>query len=66
LLSVALDPNVFIQESKGATCDIQPGRRPRGPALLELVRSYQQRAGLLDGSGNSDGAANADGEADHG
>jgi len=29
LLSVVLDPNVHIQESKAATCDITPGRRPR-------------------------------------
>jgi formate dehydrogenase major subunit len=48
LLSMALDPNVFIQESKVATCDIQPGRRPRGPALLQLVASYRQRAGIGD------------------
>ena len=27
LLSVVLDPNVHIQESKAATCDIRPGRR---------------------------------------
>ena len=27
LLEVVLDPNVHIQESKAATCDIQPGRR---------------------------------------
>jgi formate dehydrogenase major subunit len=40
-----LDPNVHIQESKAATCDIRPGRRPRGPALLELVESYRARAG---------------------
>ena len=30
LLSIVLDPNVHIQESKVATCDIRPGRRPRG------------------------------------
>ena len=29
LLSIVLDPNVHIQESKVATCDIRPGRRPR-------------------------------------
>lgn len=44
LLSVVLDPNVHIQEAKAATCDIQPGRRPRGPALLDLVERYQARA----------------------
>jgi formate dehydrogenase major subunit len=46
LLSVVLDPNVRIQESKAATCDIQPGRRPRGPALPAYVAEYRRRAGL--------------------
>src|SRR5215472_638505 len=46
LLPVLLDPNVYIQESKVATCDIQPGRRPRGRGRIELVRSYRRRAGL--------------------
>jgi formate dehydrogenase major subunit len=46
LLPLALDPNVHIQEAKASTCDIQPGRRPRGPALLELVEHYRRRAGL--------------------
>jgi formate dehydrogenase major subunit len=46
LFGVVADPNVFIQESKVATCDIQPGRRPRGPALLEYVAGYRQRAGI--------------------
>jgi formate dehydrogenase major subunit len=27
LLGIAMDPNVHIQESKAATCDIRPGRR---------------------------------------
>lgn len=45
LLSVVLDPNVHIQEAKAATCDIRPGRRPRGPALPDLVHEYQRRAG---------------------
>jgi len=46
LLGLALDPNVHIQESKVATCDIRPGRRPRGPALLTFVDNYRRRAGL--------------------
>jgi len=46
LLGVVMDPNVHIQESKVATCDIQPGRRPRGPALLEFVESYRRKAGV--------------------
>jgi formate dehydrogenase major subunit len=29
LLEVVLDPNVHIQESKAATCDIRPGRAAR-------------------------------------
>jgi formate dehydrogenase major subunit len=44
LSSVVLDPNVHIQESKAASCDIQPGRRPRGRALLDYVETYRQRA----------------------
>ncbi len=46
LLSVALDPNVHIQESKAGSCDIQAGRRPRGPALLAYVAEYRRRAGI--------------------
>jgi formate dehydrogenase major subunit len=51
LLSVVMDPNVHIQEAKAATCDIRPGRRPRGPALLEFVAEYRKRAeeGAVDG-----------------
>jgi formate dehydrogenase major subunit len=45
LFSLVLDPNVHIQEVKAATCDIRPGRRPRGPALRRLVADYQERAG---------------------
>lgn len=37
LLPLALDPNVHISEFKAATCDIRPGRRPRGPALRWMV-----------------------------
>jgi formate dehydrogenase major subunit len=32
-------------------CDIRPGRRPRGPALRDLVRTYQQRAGITGETG---------------
>jgi formate dehydrogenase major subunit len=46
LLSIVLDPNVQIQEAKAATCDIRPGRRPRGAALPRLVADYRVRAGL--------------------
>jgi formate dehydrogenase major subunit len=46
LLSIALDPNVDIQESKVLTCDIRPGRRPHGPALIAFVEEYRRRAGI--------------------
>ncbi len=46
LLSVALDPNVHIMETKAATCDIRPGRRPRGPELVTFLADYRWRAGL--------------------
>ncbi len=48
LFGITLDPNVLIQQSKVGTCDLRPGRRPRGPALLDLVRDYRRRAGLED------------------
>jgi formate dehydrogenase major subunit len=46
LLSVQLDPNVHIQDSKAGTCDVIPGRRPRGPELLRFVEEYRSRAGV--------------------
>ena len=46
VLGVALDANVLIQESKAASCDIQPGRRPTGPALVRFVEEYRRRAGI--------------------
>jgi formate dehydrogenase major subunit len=46
LLPLALDNNVHISEYKAATCDIRPGRRPRGPARLQLVEEYRRRAGV--------------------
>jgi len=52
LLGVALDPNVHIQESKVATCDIQPGRRPTGPELRLYVQDYVQRAGITPETSN--------------
>ncbi len=52
LFGVTLDPNVHIQESKVASCDIRPGRRPTGQALLEFVKGYQTRAGITIDTGN--------------
>ncbi len=51
LSHLALDPNVHIQEVKAMAVDIQPGRLPRGPELRDLIRSYQQRAGITDETG---------------
>jgi formate dehydrogenase major subunit len=51
LFGIALDPNVFIQESKVITCDIRPGRRPRGPELLALVERYRREAGVTTETG---------------
>lgn len=51
LVGVVADPNVLIQESKVLTCDIRPGRRPRGPALLAYVEDYRRRAGITPRTG---------------
>ena len=51
LTHLALDPNTHIQESKAFACDIRPGRRPRGPGALSLVREYRARAGITDRTG---------------
>jgi formate dehydrogenase major subunit len=63
LLGVVLDPNVFIQESKVTTCDVRPGRRPRGPALLEYVAGYRRRAGVTQETGTRVDTTRADGVA---
>ncbi|MBW3641066.1 MAG: molybdopterin-dependent oxidoreductase, partial [Actinobacteria bacterium] len=52
LFGLALDPNVHIQESKVATCDITPGRRPTGQDLLRHVEGYRERAGVTTATGN--------------
>jgi formate dehydrogenase major subunit len=50
LTGVVMDPNVQIQETKAATCDIIAGRRPRGKALVEFVEEYRTRAGVPSGA----------------
>lgn len=52
LLGIALDPNVQIQGSKASQCAVQPGRRPRGRELLDLVDEHRQRAGITVNTGN--------------
>jgi formate dehydrogenase major subunit len=44
LAHMVLDPNVHIQEVKAFTCDIRPGRRPRGPRLPKFVAEIRERA----------------------
>jgi len=51
LAAISLDPNVHIQEVKALACDIRPGRRPRGPARLDLVREYRRQAGITEQTG---------------
>ncbi len=51
LVHLSLDPNTHIQETKAFAVDIRPGRRPRGPAAVELVRAYRERAGITDRTG---------------
>jgi len=44
LTHMALDPNVHIQEVKALTCDIRPGRRPKGPRLPRFVEELRDQA----------------------
>jgi formate dehydrogenase major subunit len=44
LTAIVLDPNVHIQEVKALSCDIQPGRRPRGADLPKFVADKRDRA----------------------
>jgi formate dehydrogenase major subunit len=53
LFGLSLDANVHIQESKVASCDIVPGRRPTGPELLQFVEAYRSRAGITVETGNT-------------
>jgi len=48
LTPLVMDNNVHITEFKVGTCDIQPGRRPTGPARLALVQEYRRRAKVTE------------------
>lgn len=65
LLGISLDPNVLIQESKVGTCDVRPGRRPTGPALLRMVQEYRDRAGIRPDHHPATITTDADGAAGH-
>ena len=53
LSSMVLDPSSHIQEVKALAVDIQPGRRPRGPERVGLVKRYRERAGIDETTGVS-------------
>jgi formate dehydrogenase major subunit len=53
LLGVIGDPNVGIQEGKATTCDVRPGKRPTGAALLAYVEDYRRRAATSSRSSRS-------------
>ncbi len=55
LVNITMDPNVYIQDKVG-TCDIRPGRRPRGAELTAYVEDYRRRAGV-DMDNPTDGGA---------
>jgi formate dehydrogenase major subunit len=43
LLVISEEPNVRIMETKALLCDIEPGRRPRGPAVLEELKDKMEQ-----------------------
>ena len=44
-LPISGEPNVTIMEAKALTCNIVPGRLPRGPAFAEFLNKYAPQAG---------------------
>jgi hypothetical protein len=40
LIPISGEPNVTIMEAKACTCNIVPGRLPRGPAFEEWIKKY--------------------------
>ena len=42
---------MHIQEFKAGTCDVLPGRRPRGGEVLDLIDAYRVRGGVTMASG---------------
>ncbi|MBW0094097.1 formate dehydrogenase, partial [Pseudonocardia sp. KRD-188] len=51
LFGIVVDTNVFIQESKVATCDVRPGPRPRGADLVAMLADLRARAGITTETG---------------
>src|SRR5947208_1970238 len=47
LLTISGEPNVTIMEAKACTCNIVPGRLPRGRAFAEFLNKYAPQAGSM-------------------
>ena len=45
LIPISGEPNVTIMEAKALTCNIVPGRLPRGPAFIDWLNKYAPQAG---------------------
>ena len=45
LLAISGEPNVTIMEAKALTCNIVPGRLPRGAAYLDWIERYAPQSG---------------------
>jgi len=45
VLAISGEPNVTIMEAKALTCNIVPGRLPRGAAYLEWIERYAPQSG---------------------
>jgi len=46
LIPISGEPNVTIMEAKALTCNIVPGRLPRGPAFEDWLNKYMPMDGL--------------------
>ena len=46
LLTISGEPNVTIMEAKALTCNIVPGRLPRGPGFAEFLNKYASQAAV--------------------
>ena len=47
LLTISGEPNVTIMEAKALTCNIVPGRLPRGQGFTEFLNKYAPQAGPI-------------------
>jgi formate dehydrogenase major subunit len=61
LVALSQEPNVRIQESKAMLCNLQPGRRQRGPAALEQLHGAMMANGHASGRSDRSHAEGAHG-----